>query len=267
MNMSRAELSIYQHPFFDMLLGIKVFVNDELVADHYPGMKSLPQCTTTIDATDAVNFWNCVPLVLMGYQNHVTLDTIDLYRTLSLNFVEHLLHMKFPSAPATTAATAAHEETSRSASAKQDSRASKPSMPAVAPGTLVREMRLRVEVVYGCRAEAFFCTDFIARGSCTLLMAETAKPALKSYEERLRALTMARRSSEQIVRAPREPSPSSSSGGGAVTPPLTCQVCGNAMVFRCTVCGADFCGSLMCSRRPLPGGYPCSCSAHKAMLT
>lgn len=219
LSLARAEPTIYSRPFFDMLLGIKVYVDEELVPDHYPGLNSLPQCTTTLDTHDAVTNWVCVPIILMGFLNHMTLDVIDLYRTLSLSFVEHLLHLKTPPTPS--------ENTPRS-------------------------LNVRVEVVYGCRTEAYFCTDFIARGSCRLLLRASAKHGIKGYEESLRALIKARRSSEQVIHF----------GAG---PHRSCPFCKLPYAYRCTVCGAELCSSVVCSQRPVTG-YPRGCTAHKAQV-
>lgn len=54
--MERSEISLLQQPFVDLLIGFKVYINDELVPDHYPGLRSLPQCTATLDINDATNY-------------------------------------------------------------------------------------------------------------------------------------------------------------------------------------------------------------------
>ncbi|EPY28070.1 hypothetical protein STCU_05316 [Strigomonas culicis] len=231
--LERPESTIFQKPSYDTLIGIRLYLDGELVPDHYPRPRALPQCTATIDAHEAFLNWVAIPLVLVGFLNHDSLNPIELYRGLSLSFVEHLLHLKTP--VVTAAGVGKRPE------------AAEPPTPAP-----FRKAELRVEIVYGCRSEAYFCTDFIARGKCTLLLSEEAKAPLKAYEERLRTLMRTKRCGEQIC-------PALSDG----PPPRGCLYCGFPLAYRCTVCGAEFCGTLACAQRSLVG-YPRGCSEHQA---
>ncbi|CAJ1990325.1 hypothetical protein conserved [Leishmania donovani] len=244
MRFERGEAAVYDRPADDFLIGIKVFVSEELVEDHYPDVHALPQCTATITAKEAAQLWSCVPFVLIGYLNQALLDPISLFHTLSLSFVEHLLRVKLPGrGPAGPA-----EERAKATSTRPSSSAAAPSQPTKAA---LLELPLRVEVVYGCRAEAFYCTDFISRGRCVLRMTEASKPSLKSYEEKLRALVKARHRAPQLI-----PRPAS-----GLPPPRACAGCGYPLQFRCSFCGAEVCGSSVCALSAVIG-YPRACTRH-----
>ncbi|KAG5499912.1 hypothetical protein GH5_04049 [Leishmania sp. Ghana 2012 LV757] len=244
MRFERGETAVFDRPADDLLIGIKVFVNEELVEDHYPDVHALPQCTATVTAREAAQFWNCVPFVLMGYLNQTLLDPISLFHTLSLNFVEHLLRVKLPGRHSTG-----------SAEGRTEAPLARPPSSVTAPSRLTKaapvELPLRVEVVYGCRAEAFYCTGFISRGCCVLRMTEASKPSLKSYEEKLRALVKARHKAPQLIPRPKIGLPS----------PRACVGCGHPLQYRCTVCGAEVCGTLACSSSAVVG-YPRACTRH-----
>ncbi|KAG5474414.1 hypothetical protein LSCM1_03196 [Leishmania martiniquensis] len=244
MRFERGEASVFDRPADDLLIGIKLFVSEELVEDHYPDVHALPQCTATITAKEAAQFWNCAPFVLVGYLNQTLLDPISLFHTLSLNFVEHLLRVKLPgrhpSGPA--------EVRGAAPLARPPSSKSTPSQPTDAASL---ELPLRVEVVYGCRAEAFYCTGFISRGSCVLRMTDASKPSLKSYEEKLRVLVKARHKTPQLIPRPVKGLPS----------PRACAGCGRRLLYRCVVCGAEVCGTLVCSLSAVVG-YPRACTRH-----
>ncbi|CBZ28540.1 conserved hypothetical protein [Leishmania mexicana MHOM/GT/2001/U1103] len=244
MRFERGEAAVYDRPADDLLIGIKVFVNEALVEDHYPDVHALPQCTATIIAKEAAQLWSCVPFVLIGYLNQVLLDPISLFHTLSLNFVEHLLRVKLPG----RRPTGPVEECAKATSTLPSSSAAAPSRPTKAAPL---ELPLRVEVVYGCRTEAFYCTEFISRGRCVLRMTETSKPSLKSYEEKLRALVKARHTAPQLI-----PRPTS-----GLPPPRVCVGCGYPLQFRCSFCGAEVCGSSICALSAVIG-YPCACTRH-----
>ncbi|KPA85295.1 hypothetical protein ABB37_01632 [Leptomonas pyrrhocoris] len=246
----RGEAAVYDRPCDDLLIGIKLYVNEELVEDHYPIVNALPQCTATLAVKEATQHWNCVPFVLMGYLNQLMLEPICIYHALSLNFVEHLLRVKIPA----SAAPARAPKTAVKAPTPSDAKPvpKKKSPPSV-------ELTLRVEVVYGCRAEAFYCTDFISRGACTLRMRESSKRALKNYEEKLRALVRLRLAAPQLIaRSSRCDSP-------PPLPPRNCSVCGHPLQYQCTVCGADVCGMPMCVATTVVG-YPRACTKHALPL-
>ncbi|KPI89457.1 hypothetical protein ABL78_1421 [Leptomonas seymouri] len=238
----RGEASVYDRPCDDLLLGIKLYVNDELVDDHYPIVNALPQCTATLAVKEATQHWNCVPFVLIGYLNQLMLDPICVYHALSLNFAEHLLRIKTPASTTRAKASAAAVEAPTDIDPK--------SAPPMKPPAFI-DLSLRVEVVYGCRAESFYCTEFISRGACTLRMTELSKPALKSYEEKLRALVRLRLAAPQLI----------ARVSNGVPPPRHCSGCGYPMQYQCTVCGADVCGMPMCATKAAVG-YPRACTKH-----
>ncbi|CAJ1029979.1 hypothetical protein Q4I32_005377 [Leishmania shawi] len=244
MRFERGETTVYDRPADNFLFGIKLFVNEELVEDHYPDVHALPQCTATITAKEAAQFWSCVPFVLVGYLNQTLLDPISLFHTLSLNFVEHLLRVKLPGrGPSGPAAKGGMAASTRLPSSTPD--------PSPHTNAALLELPFRVEVVYGCRAEAFYCTHFIARGSCVLRMTEASKPSLKSYEEKLRALVKRRHTAPQLI-----PHPMS-----FPSPPPACAGCGYPLQYRCIVCGASVCGRSVCELNPVLG-YPRACTRH-----
>ncbi|KAL7699552.1 hypothetical protein NQL31_004765 [Lotmaria passim] len=258
----RGEASVYECPGDDLLVGLKLYVNDVLVEDHYPIVNALPQCTATLAVKEAARHWNCVPFVLMGYLNQQMLDPICIYHTLSLNFVEHLLRVKMPNKA--TLASPAKPAAPGSGGTKTP--------PTKKSSAASVDLTLRVEVVYGCRAEAYYCTDFISRGSCVLRMTESSKRALKSYEEKLRALVRLRRAAPKLI--PRDTTLSNSNNGsgrsdsnnndnssGSPPPPRNCSVCGHPLQYRCTVCGADVCGMPTCVANTVVG-YPRACTRH-----
>ncbi|KAG5500499.1 hypothetical protein JKF63_03593 [Porcisia hertigi] len=244
MRFERGEAAVYERPDDKLLIGIKVFVNEEMVENHYPDVHALPQCTATITAKEAAQSWSCVPFVLMGFLNQMLIDPISIFHTLSLNFVEHLLRVKLHGC----SNTATSEERVRASSTQSSSLAAANSHRTKAVSL---ELPLRVEVVYGCRAEAFYCTEFISRGQCLLRMTEASKPSLKSYEEKLRALVKLRHTAPQLI-----PRPTS-----GFSPPRACVGCGHLLQYRCTVCGAEVCGELTCAFSAVTG-YPRPCRRH-----
>jgi hypothetical protein len=248
----RGEASVYDRPGDDFLIGVKLYVNNELVEDHYPIVNALPQCTATLVVKEAAQHWNCVPFVLMGYINQLMLDPICIYHALSLSFVEHLLRIKIPESTAAAAEGSAATATTAPGGKGRPAPAKKKLSTSI-------DLPLRVEIVYGCRAEAYFCTDFVSRGSCTLRMTESSKRALKAYEEKLRALVRLRLAAPQLI--PRESSMNNNSAGGFPPPPRNCSGCGHPLQFRCTICGADVCGMPMCATNATVG-YPRACIRH-----
>lgn len=93
-NSAALDAAMADAPSADMRLGVRVLVNDDMVPDHYPGLHSLPQCTATRSVSEATHSWVMVPFVLVSFLNHVMLDLIAIYRTLSLSFVLYMLHYK-----------------------------------------------------------------------------------------------------------------------------------------------------------------------------
>lgn len=255
MTYEHGEAAVYERPGNDLLIGVKLYVDDELVEDHYPIRNALPQCTATLPVTEAAQHWNCVPFVLMGYLNQQMLDPISVYHSLSLSFVEHLLRVKLPESAAPAKGSTASPVTA--APTRKDATPALTKKSAAPP----LELTLRVEVVYGCRAEAYYCTDFICRGACTLRMTESSKKALKAYEEKLRALARLRLAAPQLISRGSGSSSSSSGGEGNLPPPRNCHLCGHPLQYRCTVCGADVCGMPTCATSTVVG-YPRACTRH-----
>lgn len=196
----------FDRPFYDMLLGVKVFINDVLVPDQFPTNESLPQCTATLRANEATTTWLCVPVVLVGRLEDPVLRIIDLYRSLSASFAQ----------AATTLQQGQH--------------------------------RVRVEIVYGCKSENNFCTDFIARGELKLIVNEQSAALIKRYARSLVPLLQSR--GKNII---------------PVEPSVGCAYCGHQKRFRCAVCGALVCGSPQCVWSKFVG-YPHGCSTHQAQF-
>lgn len=203
----------FSRPFYNMLLGVRVLIDGNLVPDLNAFEDSLENCTTTIKANEATTTWICLPLVFIGNIEHRLLKNMRLYRPMMMNFL------------------------------------------AVARGLSVGDHDVRVEVVYGCKAENNFCTEFISAGSFTLGVSEAGKTrAAKLYEDCVALHRSSPSTDKRYVPAP---------------PPLNnkptpiCAVCSKPRDLACTVCGANVCGSLACVYTSV-SGYPFGCRSHIA---
>ncbi|PWV07573.1 hypothetical protein C3747_100g67 [Trypanosoma cruzi] len=238
--------TIYDRPGIDTLVGIRVFVENKLVPDEYPTTRSIPNCTATIDASEAFNNWICIPIVLVGYLNNFLLGTITLYRFLSLNFAGYMLRQPI-NLSGVEAAAAGYDGDGEGADDCSDDHAS-------------RKFEIYVEVVYGCSSEFNFCTDYISKGSVEVIMTRRSKLALKTYKERLHKLIQGSLlSREQVVPMDRLEMVAQQQSS------RNCLFCGSPLRYTCTICGAQLCGTLMCVWRPF-AGYPSGCSVHKAQV-
>ena len=196
--------TISDRPFFDMLLGVKLFINDTLVPDSCPHADSLPQCTTTYEAHEACTQWRCVPVILWPDQDSMFLKG-HIYRGLIYSFLQAVVTLNNG------------------------------------------EHTLRTEVVYGCKKENEFCTDFISRGAITLVMTD---------EGREKAQTMLAFDA-CLLEAPKE------RYRPIANPSERCHYCGHAKKFICNVCHAQLCLSTKCVWSNFPG-YPHGCLSHPA---
>ncbi|KEG15333.1 hypothetical protein DQ04_00101000 [Trypanosoma grayi] len=240
--------TIFDKPYHDTLIGIKVFVDDELVPDHYPTSRSLLNCTATIDASEAFSNWVCVPIVLIGFLNNFLLSNIALYRVLSLNFAEYMLRQPIASHGTDSLGPEAKKNGGEATDCSGESEQA------------TRTFCVRIEVVYGCRSEMNFCTEYISRGSLQLVMTKQSKAALKSYEEKLRKLIQRSGfSRERVIPMDRLTLMSQQQGS------RRCLFCKCPLEFTCTICGAQLCGTAMCVWQPF-AGYPHGCSMHKAQI-
>jgi hypothetical protein len=196
----------FEKPFYDTLMGIKVSVDGVQIPDSAPTAESLPQCTATLRAHEAVE-WRAVPVILFPDPNHFTMRHSSLYYGLVQSFCMLALTLR---------------EGSRH--------------------------KVDVEVCYGCKAEAEFCTDFIAEGSFELAVMEGAQSQVREV------LETARRGLANV--------------GMARTVPLTyqeqpgsCNSCGQTLQHACTACCAPVCGNKNCTT-VIAVGYPQSCPHH-----
>jgi hypothetical protein len=224
--------SKYDRPFYNMLIGIKVFINDQLIPDQVSGPDSLLQCTATIRAHEATSTWLCVPVILCPLDVDCTaLSVVEVYRGLCLSFC------------------------------------------LAAQTLLPGDHTVRIEVVYGCRAEANFCTDFIARGVCKLRVNDESSNHLNQLVDRLAALIEASASGQ----GRQQQQPGSPSGSPATREretvildsasirPSACAFCSAPLKYVCTICGAHVCGSSSCVWSKFVG-YPYGCQSHKAQF-
>ncbi|KAH8609711.1 hypothetical protein ERJ75_001173000 [Trypanosoma vivax] len=162
--------------------------------------------------------------------------TISLYRRLSLSFVEYMLEQPING-----------EEHGDAGKEEKEG-----------GGTEV--FTVRVEVVYGCRMERNFCTDFIAKGSVELSMSKQSKALLSSYRERLLKLLAAGNAGKQQV-VPMDTLMLVEQQRASAN----CLFCNGQLRYICTICGARLCGAASCVWKPFVG-YPHGCSSHKAQL-
>ncbi|ORC87109.1 uncharacterized protein TM35_000242590 [Trypanosoma theileri] len=253
--------TIYDRPYFDTFVAFKVYVDDKLVPDHYPSSKSIPNCTATIFTSEAFNNWICIPVVLIGYLNNFLLSTISLYRYLSLNFVEYLLQQSSSlygndifGSDENTNTTNNNSNSNNSVEESNNNQEVK------------RVFKVRVEVVYGCRSEMNFCTDYISKGSVNIVMTKKSRGVLKSYEEKLRKLIQ--RSlpvRDQLIPMDRLALVTQEQQEQQQQRSRVCLFCNSPLRFTCTICGAQLCGTTACVWRPFTG-YPHGCSVHKAQI-
>lgn len=80
----------YERPFYNMYLGLKIFVNDVLVPDLCPFEGSLSGCTATIRAAEATTTWLCVPYILCGDPNNRVLSKHHVYKSTMYNFLSYM---------------------------------------------------------------------------------------------------------------------------------------------------------------------------------
>lgn len=210
----------FDRPGYNMLLGVKVFIDDALVPDQDSKPDSLLQCTTTLFANEATKLWICVPVVLFADLTDPMLSVMDLYRPLVHSFAKAV------------------------------------------EGLAVGPHDVRVEVVYGCRAEANFCTDFIARGSFVMQVTEESLTAARTISAQLEQIMAVHAATqvgakgepvrETILLCPPERRPAN-----------PCAYCSAPLKYSCTVCGANVCGSTGCVWSKFLG-YPHGCATHKA---
>lgn len=197
----------FEKPFFDMLLGIKVFINNALVPDSFPHEESLPQCTSTYRAPEACALWRAVPMMFVPELRGPMMERCVLYHGLAFSFMEAAVSLP----------NGRHE--------------------------------MRVEVVYGCKRENDFCTDFISRGCCTVDLTDAGRSAMVGILSEVSA-----RLQENPPRTVELLEPSA---------PL-CVFCGAPLAHYCTTCSAKICRSARCVWARVIG-YPHGCTSHPAL--
>ena len=109
----------------------------------------------------------------------------------------------------------------------------------------VGEHSVLVDIVYGCKKEARFCSEFISRGTFKL----DVKPESRALVESQFRMIQTLRSAETTPAVPCNP------------PKGACIFCGAPLKFYCTVCGATICGTAKCVWCKF-SGYPHACSTH-----
>lgn len=221
--------SKFDRPFYNMLLGVRVFINDQLVPDQVPQADSLLQCTTTIHAHEATTTWLCVPFVLSvpptALQRTLLLTDVVLYRDLVLSFA--------------TAASTLH----------------------------LGEHTVRTEVVYGCRAEGNFVTDFIARGTFSLIVDSESSSRCLDLVAQLTNLKAAEKRQQKEFENGSVLKPKSAARlqqDLAEGKPHVCAYCGAPLKYVCAICAASVCGSTACVWSKFVG-YPWGCQTHRAV--
>lgn len=197
--------SKYDKPFLDMLLGVKVFLNNILIPDSAPHEESLPQCTATYKAHEGCTQWRAVPLAIWPEENSIFMKG-NVYLGLVFSVLQAFMTLE--------------------------------------PG----DHEMRIEVVYGCKSESNFCTDFISRGTATL----TVNGQTQRAAERLNAAVV---SAMSRPAAPVTPIPN---------PTELCAYCGAAKRYVCNTCYATICGSTKCVWSTVVG-YPFGCTSHAAV--
>lgn len=205
----------FSRPFYNMLLGAKVFIDDQLVPDTGAFEDSLPGCTTTCRANEATTTWICLPLVFIGNLEHRLLKNMRLYRPMMMSFLSKAKDLT--------------------------------------PG----DHAVRVEIVYGCKAENNFCTEFISTGAFTLNVTESGKARAAALYDECSALHQVSPTTEK--RYVPCPTPLNNK------PIPTCATCSKPRDLTCTVCGANVCGSLQCVYTTVTG-YPFGCRSHAAVV-
>jgi hypothetical protein len=112
----------------------------------------------------------------------------------------------------------------------------------------VGEHTVVVDIVFGCKKEARFCSEFISRGSFKLDVKNESRVLVEAQFRTLQGLIAAEISPVVVCNPPTGP----------------CVFCGAPLRFYCTVCGANICGSPKCVWCKF-SGYPHGCSTHTAI--
>lgn len=108
----------------------------------------------------------------------------------------------------------------------------------------VGEHDVRVEVVYGCKSEANFCTQFIARGACTIIVTDESRAKVRQ----LRSVV------DRLI----DDNPPRVLKGPATE---GCLYCRHPLQYTCTICAARICGTPNCVWSAYIG-YPFGCTSH-----
>ncbi|CBH17917.1 hypothetical protein, conserved [Trypanosoma brucei gambiense DAL972] len=246
---------VYDRPLCDTFVGIKVYVDGELVPDRYPRAKSLPNCTATLESSEVFNNWTCVPFVLVGYVNSPMISTVTMYRHLSLSFVEYMLGKTITGGETDRTKDEEVAECKEENTVGDGRSVDAPDKP---KEEVTQSFNVSVEVVYGCEAEMNFCTAHIAKGNIELVMGEHSDAALRKYKASLEEfLRKSGNERHQVVAV----DPLTLKGRNSAL--WTCLFCGSPLQFTCTICGAELCGMSSCVWKPFTG-YPLGCSSHKA---
>lgn len=198
----------YERPFYNMLLGVRVFINDIQVPDCFPHKDSLTQCTSTYLHHQAVAQWRAVPTPLLPDVDSLLLTDCSVYVPLVYSFLQAAITLE--------------------------------------DGRHV----VRVELVYGCRAENDFCTLHIAKGSFVAVVTPQGREEMLKRNAIVGSLLQENPPHMQPLAAP--------SGE-------RCVYCGEPLAFLCTQCTAKVCGTARCVWSPVVG-YPCACTSHQCML-
>jgi hypothetical protein len=217
----------FGRPFYDTLVGVKVYLDDVLVPDAAPHKQSLPQCTSTYRCHEAVALWRAIPVPLLPDLDAFPLNCTDVYHGLALSV-----------------ATAVAALPVREGEDEANTHA------------------LRVEVVYGAKSEGNFCTDFIARGADTLIVNAATAAALEPYIAELRRRVRLGGEEGVTRNVVLLPARMAQQLGDA----HSCAQCHQSMRYACTVCGAPVCGTQRCVTRPVEG-YPYGCLNHRPVST
>ena len=108
---------------------------------------------------------------------------------------------------------------------------------------------VRVDVVYGCRKENDFATEFIARGELSLAVPADSREAVLRHVARMERLVNAPPPEHRLI-------PMGDAGRCGV-----CPTCTQPAAMACTICGARVCGTVRCAWT-IVEGYPFCCATH-----